>query len=151
MASSSHKQYDGLYRYHLNKPLNNHIYDKNTNPLGIENTKTAAGFVSKPYVLEFKHGFDSLITDFENEEKSESSINLAIVWKLQDRYKEHYQIVPLLHPDNIHLRQFHGVTHEIHDDHTGQKRMDLIVLSELISFLNDMEAEIANQEALYMQ
>ncbi len=151
MASSSHKQYDGLYRYHLHEPISNHLYDRDSNPLGIDNSNTPPGFVSKPYVLEFKHGFDQLMTDFDNEEKSESSIDLAIVWKLQNRHKERYQVVPLLHPDNIHLRQFHGVTHELHDDHTGQKRMDLIVLSELISFLNDMDSEIINQEHLYLQ
>ncbi|SDD22248.1 Histidine kinase-, DNA gyrase B-, and HSP90-like ATPase [Cupriavidus sp. YR651] len=151
MATSSHKQYDGLYRYHLNQPLENHRYDEVSNPLGVENIKMPADFVSKPYVLEFKHGFDSLMTDFDNGEKSESSINLAIVWKLQKRFAERYQVVSLLHPDNIHLRQFHGVTHELHDDHTGEKRMDVIVLSDLISYLNDVEKEIANQEMIYMQ
>jgi hypothetical protein len=151
MASSSHKQYDGLYRYHLASPISNHIYDKDNNPLGVDEAKMPEGFTSKPYVLEFKHGFDQLMTDFDNEEKSESSINLAIVWDLQGRYKERYQIVPLLHPDNIHLRQFHGVTHELHDDHSGQKRMDVIVLSELISYLNDADSEIKNQHQKYMQ
>lgn len=151
MASSSHKQYDGLYRYHLTAPISNHMYDKDSNPLGVDETTTPEGFSSKPYVLEFKHGFDQLMTDFDNEEKSESSINLAIVWDLQERYKERYQTVPLLHPENIHLRQFHGVTHELHDDHSGQKRMDVIVLSELISYLNDADAEIKNQHKKYMQ
>lgn len=151
MASSSHKQYDGLYRYHLASPIKNHMYHKNNNPLGIDETKMPEGFLSKPYVLEFKHGFDQLMTDFDNEEKSESSINLAIVWELQERYKERYQVVPLLHPDNIHLRQFHGVTHELHDDHSGQKRMDVIVLSELISYLNDFDGEVNNQHKKYMQ
>lgn len=150
MASSSHKQYDGLFRYHLNEPISNHMYCAVSNPLGIENTSTKEGFLSKPYVLEFKHGFDQLMEDFDNEEKSESSINLAIVWELQGRYKERYQVAPLLHPDNIHLRQFHGVTHELHDEHSGQKRMDLIVLSELISYLNDTESEVQNQEKKYL-
>jgi hypothetical protein len=151
MASSSHKQYDGLYRYHLAAPLENHMYNEDTNPLGIDETTTDVGFQSKPYVLEFKHGFDSLITDFDNGEKSETSIKLVIVWDLQTRYKEQYDVVPLLHPDNIHLRQFHGVTHELHDQHSGQKRMDVIVLSEMISYLNDAPLEIDNQYKKYMQ
>lgn len=151
MASSSHKQYDGLYRYHLTAPLENHMFDENTNPLGIDETTTDVGFQSKPYVLEFKHGFDSLITDFDNGEKSETSIKLVIVWDLQTRFREQYDVVPLLHPDNIHLRQFHGVTHELHDQHSGQKRMDVIVLSEMISYLNDAPLEIDNQYKKYMQ
>jgi hypothetical protein len=150
MASSSHKQYDGLYRYHLAAPIFNHMYDKDKNPLGVEETKMAEGFATKPYVLEFKHGFDQLMTDFDNEEKSESSIHLAVVWDMQSRYKERYQVVPLLHPDNIHLRQFHGVTHELQDEHSGQKRMDVIVLSELIAYLNDAPIEIENQNKKYM-
>lgn len=150
MAASSHKQYDGLYRFHLNPPLSNHLFDKEKNPLGIENESIHEGFVSKPYVLEFKHGLDSLIAEFENGEKSESSIDLAIVWNMEKRFRERYQAVTLLHPDNIHLRQFHGITHELHDENTGEKRMDLIVLSELISYLNDAPQEEANQQQNYM-
>ena len=33
MASSSHQQYDGLYRFHLRAPLANHEYDKDKNPV----------------------------------------------------------------------------------------------------------------------
>lgn len=150
MASSSHKQYDGLFRYHLTPPVENHLFDHANNPLGVEEIRFKDRFVSKPYVLEFKHGFDQLMTDFDNDEKSESSINLVVVWDLQERYKERYQVVPLLHPDNIHLREFHGVTHELHDDHTGQKRMDLVVLSELISYLNDASKEADNQYKKYL-
>jgi hypothetical protein len=149
MATSSHNQYDGLYRYHLTEPIENHLYDELSNPLGIENPSNKPGFTTKPYVLEFKHNFDQLIVDFENEEKNESSINLAIVWDLGTKYKERYQVVSLLLPDNTHLRQFHGLTHELHDDNTGEKRMDVIVLSELISFLNDRKKENKNQEDLY--
>lgn len=150
MAASSHKQYDGLYRFHLNQPRTNHIFDKEKNPLGVDNESIEEGFVSKPYVLEFKHGLDSLIAEFENGEKSESSIDLAIVWHMEDRFRERYQAVTLLHPDNIHLRQFHGITHELHDENSGEKRMDLIVLSELISYLNDAEKEELNQQKRYM-
>lgn len=150
MAASSHKQYDGLFRFHLNQPLSNHMFDRDKNPLGIENESIKEGFISKPYVLEFKHGLDSLIAEFENGEKSESSIDLAIVWNMENRFRERYQAVTLLHPDNIHLRQFHGITHELHDENSGEKRMDLIVLSELISYLNDAPQEELNQQKRYM-
>ena len=100
-------------------------------------------------MLEFKHSLDSLIADFENEEKSEGSINLAICWDMGSRYKERYQAISLLLPDNLHLRQFHGVTHEFHDDNTGVKRMDVIVLSDLLRYLNDPQAEETRQEQVF--
>lgn len=149
MATSSHQQYDGLFRFHLRPPMSNHFYDEQSNPLGIESTPNPESFVSKPYVLEFKHCFDALISDFENEEKSESSMNLAVVWEMGQRYRERYQAVSLLLPDNRHLRQFHGLTHELHDDNTGEKRMDVIVLSDLISYLNDRGVETLKQNSVY--
>jgi hypothetical protein len=92
-----------------------------------------------------------LIADFENEEKSEGSITLAVVWDLGTRYKERYQVVSLLVPDNLHLRQFHGITHELLDDHTGEKRLDVIVLSDLLRYLNGHDNEIAVQQSKYGQ
>lgn len=151
MASSSHQQYDGLFRYHLRPPLKNHIYDEKLNPLGIQSSNGKEGFRSKPYVLEFKHCFDQLIADFENEEKSESAIQLAIVWEMGERYKERYQAVSILLPENLHSRQFHGVTHELHDEDTGVKRMDVIVLSDLIEHLNDAEKSIKSQTKKYQE
>lgn len=149
MATSGHKQYDGLYRYHIAPPLINHSFDKETNPLGVTNHSPQSGMTTKPYVLEFKHNFDQLIQDFETEEKSEGAIDLAIVWELCERYKERYEVVPLLVPDFTHLREFHGLTHQLLDGNAGTKRMDLLVLSDLISFLNDSSSEIARQLKLY--
>jgi hypothetical protein len=150
MASSSHKQYDGLYRYHYRAPIANHAYDKATNPLGLESIPPQKeGVKSKPYVLEYKHSFDQLIADFENEEKSEMAVNLAIVWTMGSRYKERYRAVSLLLSENIHLREFHGITHELHDDDTGQKRMNVIVLEDLVAYLNDPDACAAAQAKLY--
>jgi hypothetical protein len=150
MASSSHQQYDGLYRYHFRSPIDNHTYDEDDNPLGVSMVpQNKDGFLSKPYVLEYKHSFDLLLADFDNEEKSESSVSLAVVWKMGTKYKERYQVVSLLLPENLHLRQFHGITHEMHDDDTGVKRMDVIVLSELVAYLNDVNACEKEQEKLY--
>lgn len=148
MSASSHKQYDGLFRFHLSLPDSNHLYDSVKNPLGLDEIQNS-GFISKPYILEFKYDFDQLIVDFENEEKNESSVNLAVVWALGSRYKERYQVLSLLIPDNRHLRQFHGITHQLLDEHTGQLRMHAIVLSDLISFLNDPDTEATKQAAQF--
>jgi len=149
MASSGHKQYDGLFRYHLAAPLQNHVYDATTNPLGVIDPRYDEDFVSKPYVLEYKFDLDRLIEDFENEEKQEGDIDLVIVWSVGKRWKERYRIVSLLIEDNLHLRPFHGITHELYDDNTGDKRLDLVVLSDLVFYLNDPAACSATQEHLY--
>jgi transposase-like protein len=149
MASSGHKQYDGLFRYHLSAPLSNHVYNGTTNPLGVAEPKYAENFQSKPYVLEYKFDLDRLIEDFENEEKQESDIDLVVVWNVGTRWQERYQVVPLLTEDNLHHRPFHGITHELHDDNTGDKRLDLIVLSDLIFYLNDPLACACVQKDLY--
>jgi hypothetical protein len=39
--------------------------------------------------------------------------------------------------NNLDLRQYHGVTHVMTNLNTGAREMDLIVLSELIQYLND--------------
>ncbi len=53
-----------------------------------------------------------------------------------DVWKEHYKITSLLDKNNLDLRQYHGVTHTITSLSTGQLEMDLIVLEELIQYLN---------------
>ncbi len=35
LAASTHQQYDGIYRYAVKPPLGNHIFEKNSNPLGV--------------------------------------------------------------------------------------------------------------------
>ncbi|MFZ3332008.1 MAG: hypothetical protein WA197_15340, partial [Candidatus Acidiferrales bacterium] len=35
LATSAHQQYDGIYRYSVKPPLENHIFDKDSNPLGV--------------------------------------------------------------------------------------------------------------------
>ena len=52
-------------------------------------------------------------------------------------YKERYGITSLLLPENADQRQYHGVTHVLSDLESGAKHCDLIVLSELIEYLND--------------
>lgn len=64
-------------------------------------------------------------------------------------YLQNYHIVSLLDDDNLSERQYHGVTHVIQDDQSNQQVMDMIVLSELIDFLNDSVDTIKKQKAKY--
>jgi len=137
LATSEHKQYDGIYRVWIKKPLEHHIFDQSKNPLGIDTSRVSQEFLSKPYVLEYKYNLDMLIRDIENEDKNENRIDLVIVWDTGKEWKKRYQINSLLLFDNVHNRVFHGATHQILNSYTGQHAFYLIALKELIDYIND--------------
>jgi len=149
MATSSHKQYDGIYRFFVNEPLGNHLYDKAKNPLGVQELKHASAFTSKPYVLEYKHDVDALIQEFENEEKTEGHVDLVIAWNIGSLWKRRYSVTSLLDLDNLQHREFHGLTHIFRDEKTGETRFFGVILSELIEYLNDVDAAQDVQRAKY--
>jgi hypothetical protein len=149
LATSSHQQYDGIFRFFVNEPLNNHLFDKATNPLGVQELKHDKAFTSKPYVLEYKHNLDALIQEFENDEKSESHILLAVAWDIGEQWKKRYSVTSLLDLENLQHREFHGLTHIFRDERTGDSRFQTIILSELITYLNDVDATQDVQRAKY--
>jgi hypothetical protein len=55
----------------------------------------------------------------------------------------------LLLPENSDQRQYHGITHVLTDLDTSSKHCDLIVLSELIEFLNDRDKALELQREKY--
>jgi hypothetical protein len=138
LATSSHNQYDGIFRYFVNEPLKNHLFDKTTNPLGVQELRHDEPFSSKPYVLEYKHNVDALIQEFETEEKSEQHLDLVVAWDIGDEWKKRYSVTSLLNLDNLQHREFHGLTHIFRDERTGDTRFHAVILSELIEYLNDV-------------
>ncbi|MEY3402933.1 MAG: hypothetical protein RLZZ86_2549 [Cyanobacteriota bacterium] len=51
--------------------------------------------------------------------------------------------------DNIYLRPYHGVTHIMYNRYTNEHEMNLIVIEELIDFLNNPEEEEERQKEKY--
>jgi len=151
MATNQHEQYDGMCKFHLQKPFSNHVFDKNSNPLGIERDRIKDEFISSPHILEYKYSFDALLEDIEKEEKTERQIRLVVVWEMGKNWSKRYEITPLLHFSNLHHRYFHGGTHIIKNSSTGDIVFPAIVLSELISYLNDPDAVQDFQRSKYMQ
>ena len=149
MASSTHKQYDGVVRYFINEPLTNHIFNKDTNPLGVLELQHSEGFFSKPHILEYKHNLDALIQEFESSEKNEANVNLVIAWDIGTEWKKRYAVTSLLDLDNLQHRAFHGLTHVFYDDVSGTKRFDAIFLKELIEYLNDVDGSQKTQKERY--
>jgi hypothetical protein len=152
MATNEKFTYDGLYRIVIETPTSNHLYHKEDNPLGILRESIndhTLPFSSQPQILEYKLSLDGLIEDIEDETKNSNDIGLVVVWTTGDLYKSNYHITSLLDEDNLSERQYHGITHVMTNLTTEQKEMDLIVLSELINFLNDPQTTVADQKLKY--
>ena len=150
MSTNERFTYDGMYKVSFSPPKENHIYEADRNPLGIqEDNFQDAGFESKPKILEYKFSLDGLIEDFESGEKNAKDIGLVIVWETGKLYEKNFHIVSLLDEDNLSERQYHGVTHVLQNYQSSAREMDMIVLSELIEFLNDPVLTTATQKAKY--
>jgi hypothetical protein len=136
LSTSQTQQYDGLFKFVIKQPLINHVFDKTINPLGVQDMHFSKEQVSPPKVLEYKYSIDGLIAEFENGEKKEKDIHLAVAWELGDAWKKNYEATSLLDLDNIHQRDFHGLTHVLHSSTT---KFYVIALRELIDYLNDVD------------
>lgn len=149
LSTSQFMQYDGLYKFIVQEPQENHIFDPNKNPLGLllENFRPLAN--SKPRVLEYKYNLDALIHEFENGEKQERDVTLLIAWMTGEEWRRNYEVTSLLDLDNLHHRQFHGITHVFHTS-TGTQ-FDAIILSELILYLNDIQSVQGLQKSKYSE
>lgn len=146
LATDQKKQYDGVFKYYIKEPISNHIYHKTDNPLGVNDLENKSSYSSRPWILEYKYSLDALIREFENEEKKESEINLVVIWETGELWKKTYQVTPLLDIDNLHHREFHGLTHIFH---SGTNKFYAIVLSELIGYLNDFDKSQETQRKKY--
>lgn len=136
LATSQTQQYDGVFKFIIRDPLSNHEYDKENNPLGVQQLQYNKEYTSPPKILEYKFNIDALIREFESEYKSEKEIHLAIAWELGSECHRNYDVVSLLDLENLHLRDYHGITHILNSTTT---KFFVIVLKELIDYLNSVD------------
>ncbi|ANQ17579.1 ATP-binding protein [Vibrio natriegens] len=146
LATSQIMQYDGVFKFIVKEPFSNHHFDKETNPLGVEEFKFNKEYTSPPKVLEYKYSLDALIHEFESDYKNEKDIHLAIAWEMGNEWKKNYEITPLLDLENLHQREFHGLTHTLH---SGYTRFEVIILKELMEYLNNVDAVQQYQKDTY--
>ncbi len=152
MATNERLPYDGLIRVVLDPPKEHYTYDEEQNPLGADESvidDLELPFSSSPRIIEYKYSLDGLIEDIENGNKNSNDISIVVCWETGEEYKQNYHIISLLDPDNLNYREYHGITHTMMNLNTNQKEMDLIVLSELIKFLNNPKSTIKAQIEKY--
>ena len=149
MSTNERFVYDGMYRIVMDPPKENHIFNKETNPLGIIPEYYTDNLLTHPKIMEYKITLDALIEDIEAGDKNSNDIDLVVVWETGEDYQNNYHITSLLDPDNLSERQYHGITHIMTNVNTGQREMDLIVLKELIEYLNNIDETIIKQKSKY--
>lgn len=147
-ATSQSEKYDSVCKVFISEPLKNHEYHETDNPLGIILPQKVAS--SEPWILEYKYNLDSLIEDFSKELKDEKEIKLVVCWEAGDSWKDRYHITTLLHKDFIHHRPFHGATHAVKVSSSDEVTFYLVVLSELIEYLNAPEKSQEYQKRTYI-
>ncbi len=146
LATRQNTQYDSLYKFVVRKPLKNHIFDKSSNPLGVVDLHHSDEITSPPKILEYKFNLDGLIREFESEEKKEKDIDLVVTWEMGKEWRKNYEAISMLDIDNLHHREFHGLTHILISANT---QFYVIVLSELIDYLNDVDKSQKYQKEKY--
>lgn len=146
LATSQSEQYDGVFRFITKPPIENYLYDGNNNPLGLDHVKASEETKSRPYILEYKYSLNGLISDFENGEKCPADIELAVAWEAGEEWRRDWEITSLLVADNSNQRDFHGLTHVMHNAGTTIK---VVLLKDLIEHLNDPSKSESDQRNIY--
>lgn len=153
LSSSQFNQYDGLFRFSMEPPFDLLIRSAQ-NPLGVDAQQFAGvdyALESPVAVLEYKHNLDALIEELDNGTKKADEIKLAICWELGEKWRAHFEILSYLDNENLHHRQFHGITHHLLHAVSGLPAFSVIVLSDLIAYLTDQDKESARQHAIYSE
>ncbi|THG86333.1 ATP-binding protein [Pseudomonas sp. A-1] len=151
MSTNERFTYDGLFKIAFDLSPDLYIYGEGSNPLGVpeETANALSGKITTPRILEYKFSLDGLVEDFDSQDKNIKDIDLCVAWETGDLYREKYGVISLLLPENADQRQYHGITHVLVDLESGAKFCDLIILSELIDFLNDAEGTAEVQRVKY--
>lgn len=147
LATSSHDTYDSLFFCEYEN-RDDFVFNKTVRPLGVAE-QYAGGHSSEPKVLEYKYDFDSLIDDFDRENKYDDQIDLVVCWKVGEKFKSKFFFNSLLVGDEGTSREIFGSTHQAYRDGSHITVFEVLVLSELLSYLRDPDDEIARQRTRY--
>jgi len=81
--------------------------------------------------------------------RDSDEIKLAICWTLGTKWQAHFTVLSYLDNDNLHHRQFHGITHHFSHAVSGLAAFSIIVLEDLVKYLTAPEQESIRQKQLY--
>jgi hypothetical protein len=146
-ATSQNETYDSLFA--LDYPESaGYKFDKTTNPLGVSGELNFP-FASEPRVLEYKYDFDSLVADIENDVKFSQHINFVVCWTASGMYKGRFYLNSLLVDEEGSARTIFGSTHQAYSEGSNELRFEVLILEDLLNYLQDPAAEQARQKLVY--
>lgn len=146
-ATSQSETYDSLYSLDY-RSAGDVQYSREINPLGVSD-RISDHSETEPKVLEYKFDFDSLVEDFEREVKTAEHIELVVCWSVGSEYKDRFYLKPLLVGDEGGERIQYGATHQAFSESSQDLRFEVIVLKDLLAYLQDPSAEVARQKIVY--
>lgn len=146
LATSQVSQYDGVFRYVAEEPLDNLFYNEDCNPLGVFEEGLVKAYTTQPKVLEYKFNLDGLIREFESNYKHENDVDLAVFWEMGEEFSKEYDVISYIDDDQTHQRPHHGITHRLT---SANSKFEVICLKELIQLLNTPEEAQKFQKETY--
>jgi hypothetical protein len=145
-ATSQSETYDSLYE--LEYPDEPEFkYERTSRALGVADRYL--GESTEPRVLEYKYDFDGLLDDLEQEVKSQSHIQLVVCWSVSKHYKDKFFFRSLLINDEGSERVHYGATHQAFSDSSSEMAFEVLVLKDLLNFIEDRASEEARQKQYY--
>lgn len=149
-GTSQNDRYDSLFMIEYPKDFAI-LFDGTKNRLGIARAFDLPYF-SEPKVLEYKYSFDSLVDDFEKEEKFAKQIDLVVCWTAGTQYKAKFYLMPLLVGDEGSSRLTFGTTHQAYAiGSQNSPAFEVLVLEDLLNWLQDPAGEEARQKTRYRE
>jgi len=147
LGTSQSDRYDSVFfmNYLDNE---NVLFDAKANRLGVTRSYNLP-YVTEPKILEYKFEFDSLVADFEKEAKYAKHVDFVVCWSAGKQFRERFYLQSLLVGDEGSSRQIFGATHQVFSASQEQPAFELLVLEDLMAWLQDAAGEEARQKLRY--
>ncbi len=131
-GTSQNDRYDSLlFMEYLNDE--NVLFNAVGQRLGV-NRSYKLPYTTEPKVLEYKYTFDSLVDDFEKEEKFAKQIDLVVCWNAGTTFKSKFYLQSLLVADEGSGRQIFGTTHQAFATGSQEPTFELLVLEDFLNW-----------------
>jgi hypothetical protein len=148
LGTSQSDRYDSVFFMNYSESDAVH-FDAKSNRLGV-NRSFNLPYTTEPKILEYKFKFDSLVADFEKEDKFAKHVDFVVCWSSGDQFKERFYLQPLLVGDEGSSRQIFGATHQVFSVGAQEHPVfELLILEDLIAWLQDPPGEEARQKTRY--
>jgi hypothetical protein len=148
LGTSQSDRYDSVFFMNYSDSDSIH-FDAKSNRLGV-NRSFILPYTTEPKILEYKFKFDSLVADFEKEDKFAKHVDLVVCWSAGEHFKERFYLQSLLIGDEGSSRQIYGATHQVFSVGAHEQPVfELLILEDLIAWLQDAAGEEARQKTRY--